>query len=42
MARQYGNKDSFAGGIGLLAATAYLCIQGLKKVEQRLKKKRGA
>ena len=41
MAKQNGKKDSFAGGIGLLAATAFVCILGIMMFEQRLKKTRG-
>ena len=38
MADRPKGKNHFAGGAGLLAVTAYLCVKGLKKVEQRLKK----
>ena len=30
--------DHFAGGLGLLAAAAYLCVKGLKKVEAHMRK----
>lgn len=39
MADRNRRDDHFAGGLGLLAATAYLCVKGLKKVEERLRKK---
>ena len=32
-------KDSLAGGLGILAAAMYLCLKGLKKVDAHLKKK---
>lgn len=32
-------RDSLAGGLGILAAAAYLCIQGLKKVDAHIRKK---
>lgn len=32
-------RDSFAGGAALLSAMAYLCLKGLKKVEERLKRR---
>ena len=41
MDRRNGRKDHFAGGIGLLAAAAYLCVRELRKVEERLKKREG-
>lgn len=40
MGRQGGKRDSYLGGAGLLAAAAYLCVKGLKAVEERLKKKK--
>ena len=40
MAGQSGKRDSYLGGAGLLAAAAYLCVKGLKAVEERLKKKK--
>lgn len=39
MADRNRRDDHFAGGLGLLAAAAYLCVKGLKKVEERLRKK---
>jgi hypothetical protein len=31
-------KDSYAGGLAILAAAGYLCLKGLKQVDARLKK----
>nr|WP_325251833.1 hypothetical protein [uncultured Oscillibacter sp.] len=31
--------DHFAGGLGLLAAAVYLCVKGLKQVEEHLRKR---
>lgn len=39
MAERNGRGNHFAGGLGLLAAAAYLCIKGLKKTEERLRKR---
>lgn len=39
MVDRNGRKDHFAGGLGLLAAAAYLCVKGLKRTEERLRKK---
>ena len=39
MEKRPEQKDHFAAGISLLAAAAYLCLKGLRKVEERLKKK---
>lgn len=39
MPKPSNKKNHFAGGLGILAAAAYLCLQGLKQVDQRLKKK---
>lgn len=39
MANQNRRDDHFAGGLGLLAAAVYLCVKGLKKVEDRLQKR---
>lgn len=39
MADRTGRGNHFAGGLGLLAAAAYLCVRGLKQVEKRLRKK---
>ena len=38
MAQKSGKSNHFPEAAALLAATAYLCVKGLKKVEQRLKK----
>lgn len=32
MPNRNGKRDHFAGGIGLLTAAVYLCLQGLKEV----------
>lgn len=37
MTKPREKKNHFAGGLGLLAATAYLCVRGLKQVDTRLK-----
>ncbi|MEY8261232.1 hypothetical protein AALA80_12885 [Oscillospiraceae bacterium 50-60] len=39
MAERNGRDNHFAGGLGLLAAAAYLCVKGLKRVEERLQKR---
>ena len=39
MAERNGRDNHFAGGLGLLAAAAYLCVKGLKRVEERLRKR---
>lgn len=39
MADRNRRDDHFAGGLGLLAAAVYLCVKGLKEVEERLRKK---
>ena len=39
MAERHGRDNHFAGGLGLLAAAAYLCVKGLKRVEERLQKR---
>lgn len=39
MADRNGRDNHYAGGLGLLVAAAYLCVKGLKKVEERLRKK---
>nr|WP_326127646.1 hypothetical protein [uncultured Oscillibacter sp.] len=39
MADRNRRDDHFAGGLGLLAAAVYLCVRGLKKVEERLQKR---
>ena len=41
MADRNGRDNHFAGGLGLLAVAAYLCVQGLKKAEKRLREKAG-
>lgn len=33
-------NDGLAGGLGILAATVYLCYKGLKRVDERLRKKK--
>lgn len=38
MSKQSDKKNYFAAGTALLTAAAYLCVKGLKKVEERLKK----
>ena len=40
MGRNKGNKDSIAGGLGLLAVVSYLCLQGMKKVDAKLRTKK--
>lgn len=39
MAERNGRDNHFAGGLGLLAAAVYLCVKGLKRVEERLHKR---
>lgn len=39
MAKTNGKKD-LAGGLGILAAAVYLCVKGLKKVDERLRQKK--
>ncbi|WP_298024461.1 hypothetical protein [uncultured Dysosmobacter sp.] len=39
MAKNNGKKD-VAGGLGILAAAMYLCLKGLKKVDERLRQKK--
>lgn len=39
MANRNRRDDHYAGGLGLLAAAVYLCVKGLKQVEERLQKK---
>lgn len=34
------DKKDFAGGLGILAAAVYLCLKGLKKVDERLRQKK--
>ena len=41
MEKKDGRKDGLAGGLGILAAAAYLCYQGLKRVDARLREKTG-
>ena len=38
MADRNRRGDHFAGGLRLLAAAAYLCVKGLKKVEAHMRK----
>lgn len=33
------SKKEITGGLAILAAAAYLCLKGLKKMDARLKKK---
>lgn len=39
MANRSERDNHFAGGLGLLAAAAVLCVKGLKRVEEHLQKK---
>ena len=39
MADNRGKKENYAGGVGLLLATACVCYKALKRVEARLKEK---
>lgn len=39
MAKNSSKKD-LAGGLGILAAAAYLCLKGLKKVDEHLRKQK--
>ena len=39
MAENRGKKENYAGGVGLLVATACVCYKVLKRVEVRLKEK---
>ena len=39
MAENRGKKENYAGGVGLLVATACICYKALKGVEARLKEK---
>ena len=39
MADNRGKKEHYAGGVGLLVATACFCYKALKRVEARLKEK---
>lgn len=34
-----GKKD-MAGGLGILAAAVYLCVKGLRRVDQRLRQRK--
>ena len=40
MGRNTGKKDNIAGGLGLLAVVSYLCLQGMKKVDAKLREKK--
>ena len=40
MEKKPERNDHVAAGLGLLAAAAYLCLKGLQKVEERLKRKK--
>ena len=39
MAKNTGKKEGFAGGLGILAAAAYLCVKGLKRVDAHMREK---
>lgn len=39
MAKNSGKKD-LAGGLGILAAAMYLCLKGMKKVDEHLRRKK--
>ena len=39
MAGDHNRKENYAGGVGLLLATACICYKALKRVEARLKEK---
>lgn len=39
VSRQSRKQNSFAGGLGILAAAACLCLRGLRQIDRRLKKK---
>lgn len=39
MADRNGRDNHYAESLGLLAAAAYLCVKGLKKVEEHLRKR---
>lgn len=39
MTDKRGKGNHFAAGLGILAAAAYLCMKGLKQVEEHLRKK---
>lgn len=39
MAKQSQGRDSALGGLAILAAAACLCLRGLAKVEERLRRK---
>ena len=39
MTRHSSGKNHFAGGLGLLAAAACLCLKGLKRIDRRLREK---
>lgn len=34
------SRQEVAGGLGLLAAAAYLCVKGLRQVDKRLREKK--
>lgn len=34
------SKKDLAGGLGILAAAVYLCVKGMKKVDERLRQKK--
>ncbi len=35
-----GDRKDLAGGLGILAAAMYLCLKGLKKVDEHLRQKK--
>jgi hypothetical protein len=39
MNQKGGRRESAAGGLAILAAAAYFCMKGLKRVDAKLKKK---
>ena len=39
MADNRGKKENYAGGVGLLVATACICYKALTRVEARLNEK---
>lgn len=39
MANRNKDQNGLAGGLGILAVAAYLCMKGLKKIDAHLKEK---
>ena len=39
MKKQNNQKNSYLGGLGILAAASVLCLKGMKKVNARLREK---